>query len=325
MIYYIVYFFAKGEEWALRIIIDKILLLAIIMLVGFLAEKSGYIKGLRSATSQLLTRITLPLLVITTLSGQEKSVQAQNTAVAVFVFGLLFIFLLLLLGKFSTIPFGFNKKRNDVHTCLTAFGNTIFLGYPLLDAIWGQQAVFYAAFFSIANDLTAWTLGVLILSRSQGGKLDFRRLFNPTTLSYVVGALMFVFSLRLPGFLHEAASTVGSTTTVLSMLFLGATLASVRLREVIAGLSSVTIILLKMILVPLGAFYVMRWLIPALDLPVDMLVSSVVALMLAMPCQSVFAILAQECGGDTEYAATTICMTTAASLLTLPFVYTFMI
>ncbi len=307
------------------VIVEKILLLAIIMLVGFIAEKTGFCKGLRSATSQLLTRITLPLLVITTLSGQTRSAQTQNTAVAVFLFGLLFISVLLLLGKFSTIPFGFDKKRNDVHTCLTAFGNTIFLGYPLLDAIWGPQAVFYAAFFSIANDLTAWTVGVLILSRSKNGKLDFRRLFNPTTLSYVIGALMFAFSLRLPGILHETATTIGSTTTVLSMLFLGATLASVRLRELIAGLSSVTIVLIKMILVPLGAFFAIRWLIPALQLPVDALIAAVVALELAMPCQSVFAILAQECGGDTEYAATTICLTTAASLLTLPFVYTFMI
>ncbi len=309
----------------LGVIVDKILLLAIIMLVGFIAEKTGFVKGLRNITSQLLTRITLPLLVITTLSGQTKSVQTQNTAIAVFIFGVLFVCILLALGKFSTIPFGFDKKRSDVHTCLTAFGNTIFLGYPILGAIWGEQAVFYAAFFSIANDLMAWTIGVLILSRSKNGKINFRRLLNPTTLSYVIGALMFIFSLRLPSHLHQAASTIGSTTTVLSMLFLGATLASVRLRELIAGLSSITIILIKMILVPVGAFYAVRWLIPVLDLPVDLLVSSVVAIELAMPCQSVFAILAQECGGDTEYAATTICMTTAASLVTLPFIYTFMI
>lgn len=309
----------------MNVIVDKILLLAIIMVIGFIAEKTGFVKGLRSATSQLLTHITLPLLVITTLSGQSRSPQTQNTAIAVFVFGILFVCILLLIGRFSTIPFGFDKKKGDVHTCLTAFGNTIFLGYPLLDALWGSQAVFYAAFFSIANDLAAWTIGVLIMSRSKNGKINFRRLCNPTTLSYVVGALMFIFSFRLPGVLHEAASTIGSTTTVLSMLFLGATLASVRLRELIASLSAVTIILIKMILVPIGAFYALHWLIPALDIPVDMLLVPVLCLELAMPCQSVFAILAQECGGDTEYAATTICLTTAASLLTLPFIYTFMI
>ncbi len=307
------------------IVVDKILLLALLMLVGFVAEKTGFVKGLRGATSQLLTRITLPLLVITTLSGQARNAQTQNTAIAVFVFGLAFVAILLFLGKLSGIPLRFPKKRRDVHTCLTAFGNTIFLGYPLLEAVLGKEAVFYAAFFSIANDLTAWTLGVLILSRSKDGKMNFRRLLNPTTLSYVVGALMFAFSLRLPPLLHEAASTIGSTTTVLSMLFLGATLASVRARELFAGLSSITIIILKMLLVPLGAFYALHWLIPTLGLPVDMLLIPVLTLEIAMPCQSVFAILAQECGGDTEYAATAICLTTAASLVTLPLIYTFMI
>lgn len=307
------------------IVVNKILFLGVMMLIGLLAEKTGYVKGLRNASSQLLTRITLPLLVITTLSGQTKNAQTQNTALAVFIFGLLFVAILLLIGKFSTIPFGFDKKRRDVHTCLTAFGNTIFLGYPLLTAIWGEQAVFYAAFFSIANDLTAWTVGILIMSRSKNGKMNFKRLFNPTTLSYVIGALMFIFGLRLPPLLHDTAASIGSCTTVLSMLFLGATLASVRFRELIASLSSVTIVLTKMILVPLAALYALRWLIPAASLPVDMLIIPVLVMEIAMPCQSVFAILAQECGGDTEYAATTICLTTAASLFTLPLIYTFLI
>lgn len=309
----------------MQIIVSKILFLGLIMLAGFLAEKTGYIKNLRAHISPLLTRITLPLLVITTLSGQERNVETQNTALAVFILGLLFVCILLFLGSFSTVPFGFPKKRKDVHVCLTAFGNTIFLGYPLLEAIWGPQAVFYAAFFSIANDLTAWSLGVLILSRAKDGRMDLKKLLNPTTLSYVLGAFMFIFSVRLPAPVHEAAKSVGSTTTVLSMLFLGAALASVRLRELVAGLSSVTIILIKMILVPIGAFHLLSWLLPALEIPIDMLAISVLCIELAMPCQSVFAILAQEFGGDTEYAATAICMTTAASLVTLPFIYTFLI
>ncbi|MDD6307855.1 MAG: AEC family transporter [Clostridia bacterium] len=303
-------------------IASKIIFLGVIMAIGFLSEKTGFTKGLSSAVSQVLTRITLPLLVITTLSGQVRSAETWHTAVAVFIFGLLFVFLLLFLGKISAIPFHFNKKRADVHICLTSFGNTIFLAYPLLRVLWGETAVFYAAFFSIANDLAAWTIGVLILSHGKNGRIDFRRLINPTTLSYVIGAVMFAFSLRLPPFLHEAAAEIGSTTTVLSMLFLGAVLAGMRFRELFEGLSSITIIVIKMIGVPIAAFYFLRWLIPALDLPIHTLVPYILAMELAMPCQSVFAILSREYGGDTDYAATAICLTTAASLVTLPFVYT---
>lgn len=307
------------------IVVSKILLLSIVMLIGFLTAKTGYIKGLKSATSTLITRITLPLLVITTLSGQTKSAETQNTALCVFILGIVFVAILLALGKCSTLLFRFDRKKSNVHTCLTAFGNTIFLGYPLLEAVWGPTAVFYAAFFSIANDLAAWTIGVLILCRGGKGKVDLGRLLNPATLSYVVGAVMFIMSVRLPAALHTAASTIGNTTMVLSMLFLGATLAEVRFRELLQGFSSITIVIIKMLLVPIGAFYALRWLIPVLGLSVDMLVIPIVCVELAMPCQSVFAILSQEFGGDTDYAATAICLTTAASLLTLPFVYTFIL
>ncbi len=318
-------YFFEGKWRGLDIVVSKILLLAIVMLVGFLAAKTGYIKGLKNATSTLITRITLPLLVITTLSGQAKNVETQNTALCVFILGIVFVAILLLLGKFSTVLFRFDKKKSDVHTCLTAFGNTIFLGYPLLEAIWGPTAVFYAAFFSIANDLAAWTIGVLILCRGGKGTLDLKRLLNPATLSYVIGAIMFMMSVRMPGVIHDAAATVGNTTMVLSMLFLGATLAGVRFRELLAGFSSVTIVIIKMLLVPIGAFYALRWLMPALALPVDMLIIPIVCVELAMPCQSVFAILSQEFGGDTDYAATAICLTTAASLFTLPFICSFIL
>lgn len=309
----------------LRVIFEKILWLFLIMLVGLIAEKTGLIKGLKNMTSQLLTRITLPLLVITTLSNQAKNTETATTAMAVFVLGAVSVGILLFLGKLSAAPFRFSNKRANVHTCLTAFGNTIFLAYPLLDALWGQEAVFYAAFFTIANDLAAWTIGVLILSRTKNGKINFRRLLNPTTLSYFLGAFMFIFSLRLPPLLHDAAASIGGTTTVLSMLFLGAALASVKLRALFEALSSITIILIKMIIMPLGALFLLRWLIPALELPIHALAPSVIAMQIAMPCQSVFAVLAQEYGGDAEYAATAICITTGASLVTLPFIYTFMI
>ncbi len=309
----------------MSVILEKIVWLFVIMLVGLIADKTGLVKNLKGATSQLLTRITLPLLVITTLSGQVKTAETQNTAIAIFVLGILFVGILLFLGSVSAAPFRFGNKRKNVHTCLTAFGNTIFLAYPLLEALWGPEAVFYAAFFTIANDLTAWTVGVLILSRTKNGKFNFQRLLNPTTLSYLIGAFMFIFSLRLPDFLHEAASSIGNTTTVLSMLFLGASLASVKPAALLSSLSAITIILIKMILMPLGALFALRWLLPSLELPMDAILPSVVAMQIAMPCQSVFAVLTEEFGGDTEYAATAICITTAASLVTLPFIYTFMI
>ena len=300
----------------MQIVIGKIMLLAIVMLVGFFGAKTGYIKGLKNATSSL----------ITPLSGQAKDGETETTALAVFILGLVFVALFLSLGRLSTFLFRFDKKKADVHTCLTAFGNTIFLGYPLLEAIWGTKAVFYAAFFSIANDLAAWTIGVLILTRGgKGGRVNLKRLVNPATLSYVVGAIMFMLGLRLPPVLHDAASSIGGCTMVLSMLFLGATLADVRIGKILAGLSSITIVIIKMLLVPLGAFYALRWLMPALDIPVDMLIIPIVCVEAAMPCQSVFAILADEFGGDTDYAATAICLTTAASLVTLPFICNFIL
>lgn len=307
----------------MSLIVSKITMLALIMAAGFIAEKTGYAKGIGEASSKLLTRITMPLLVITTLSGQVRNAKTGTTAAAVFVSAVIIVFILMLLGRISAIPFNFDNKKRDVHMCLTAFGNTIFLAYPLIRELWGDTALFYAAFFSIANDLIAWTVGIMVLSR-KGGRVNLKRLLNPVTLSYIMGAVMFCAGLKLPGLIHNAATDVGGCTTVLSMLFLGVTLAKVKVKELFKGLSSVTIILIKMLGAPIAVFWLLKAVLPRLPFGIDSIIIVVIAMEVAMPCQTVFAIVANECGSDTDYATTAISITTAASLVTLPFIYSFL-
>lgn len=307
----------------MEIIQDKILMLAVMMVLGYAAEKSGYVRGIAASVSKAITRITLPLLVISTLSGQGFNPETARGAGITAAFALAVVIVLLISGRLCAILFRFGDKRRDVHTCLSSFGNVMFLGYPLIGGVFGDRGIFYAAFYALVNDCMLWTLGILILSRRSGGKPDFKKLVNPNTMSFVIGVGMFFAGLRLPGVMHDAASMIGSATIPLSMLFIGSTLASVSMRRVLNNLTCLSVVVLKMVIAPVFAFYILNFITGAVNMQIESMVVPIIIMQIAMPCQTVFAIVAREYDSDTEYAASCIFVTTLLSLVTLPAVYHF--
>lgn len=303
------------------IIQDRIFMLACLILIGYVAEKTGYLKNIAQTISKIITRITLPLLVITTLSAQGFDAYTAGGAgitalVAAVVIGVMLVF-----GHIISRVLRLGKEKADVHTCLSAFGNVIFIGYSLIGAIYGERGIFYAAFYALVNDCMLWTLGVLIISRESGSRLDFKKLVNPSTISFTIGLVMYFFGLKLPGVVGEAASAVASTTVPLSMIFIGSTLAAINLKSMGGDLACLLLAVQKMVLAPVIAYFILAGLNLVFHISVESMVVPIIVLEAAMPCQTVFAIMISEYKSDTQYAALCIFVTTILSLITLPVVY----
>jgi predicted permease len=305
----------------LEIIRDKIFMLALLILFGYIAEKTGYVKNISESISKVITKITLPLLVITTLSSQGFDTYTARGAGIAAGMALTVIIILLVLGYVVSRLMKLDKKRGDVHACLSAFGNVMFLGYPLIGAVFGERGIFYAAFYALVNDLVLWTAGVLFISRQSKSGIDWKKLVNPNSLSFAVGLIMYFFNLKIEGPAGDAASVAAAATTPLSMFFIGSTLAAVRLRNFHKNLASIGVAVQKMMIAPLLAYFILAGLSSVFHLGAEEMVIPVIILQAAMPCQTVFAIIAAEYNSDKEYAAVCIFVTTLLSLLTLPIVY----
>ena len=111
--------------------------------------------------------------------------------------------------------------KRQIHTCMSAFGNVIFLGYPLITALYGAEGLFYAIIYALVNDSFVWTLCVYLMGKESGNrtKSPVKNLINPNTVSFVIAIPMLCLGLKLPGLIHDALASVGSLTTYLSMLF----------------------------------------------------------------------------------------------------------
>ncbi len=305
-----------------EVVARQITMLAIIMLIGFIGVKTKYLNpDLKGSISKLILCITLPLLNITAITGQTLRPDMLKNAALLILIELCAIAILLLVGTLVAKLFRLPPATKTIHTCMSAFGNVIFLGYPLITALYGQEGLFYAIVYALINDGIVWTIGVYLIAKSTGtnSKSSLKKLINPNTIAFTIALIMLACGLRLPNMLHETLSSVGSMTTCLSMLFIGITLGTIDLKGIYKRFSVYFIVLFKMLLVPLLLVFLLS------RLPLDRTLLGVLILEAAMPVQTILTVVANDFGSDYRYATECVFITTLLSLITLPGMYWLML
>lgn len=302
-------------------VIETILVLGVAMLVGFVCVKSGYISNeVRESLSKIIVKVTFPVLVVTTMTKIELDSTKIVNSVTILIISFIVLGFLLLCGLATAKLFKMEDNRAKLHMCMNCFGNVVFVAYPLIQAIYGDEGVFYAALFSFANDCYLWTVGIYNISSKKGSGgfgQNIKKLINPGTIAVVTALAMLALNLRFGGILKQSLEGIGGITSYLSMLFLGGTLALVDFRNIYKRISLYIILLLKMILVPILLAVILKY------IGIDDTVLGVAVLQTAMPVSTVLTILAEEYKCDSIYCAEGSFITTVACVATLPAVYWF--
>ena len=303
----------------MSVIIRPIAMLFIAIFIGFFSVKVGYLKEeIRKIISTIIVKITLPLMIITSL--MEKDITGDTAGNVLLAAGsaVIVMTVLGLLGYGTAMLFCLKEPTKTLHAVLSGGGNVGFLGYPVVAAVFGEEALFYAVIYGMVNDAIFWTVGVYLINRSGGklvGKEAFKKLLNPSTISFFIGFPLLFLGVKLPPLIHETFAGIGNLTTYLSMLFIGMTLATIDIRKIYKRTSMLAPALIKMVIVPILTAMLFA------KLGVGYLAIGAIVLEIAMPAQTVTSIVANEAGSDEAYAAEYIFFSTVLSLITLPFVY----
>ncbi len=303
----------------LLVIVEKIGYIGIMILIGFLCEKTGFVKNITNSVSGIIKNVTLPCLLLTSLiSNTLDASKAKNGALIVGI-GLCAIVVMMLLGNLWGRLLKLDDGKRGIQIAMGSFGNVAFLGYPLIQALLGDEGLLYAVFYNLVNDGLLWSFGLSAISGEKGIK-KLKNMLNICTLSFAVGLVMLITGLKLPGILHESLASVGSATTPLSMLFIGATMARA---DVISALKRPAVYLLtltKMVFMPLVIIGVLGIFLKGV---MNITAMMTLILQIAMPAQTMVAILAKEYDLDSKYAVEVIFITTVFALVSLPVIYQF--
>lgn len=308
----------------MQVIVEQILILAVTGLIGWGAFRlKAFTQEDAEGLVKVILKITLPLLIFTTFAGTQLN--AEMIAAFPFVFGAAFVSVavLFLLSQWSAKLQKLDRENTALHKTSTMFGNVAFLGYPLLNAVFpGGEGLIYATIFQLGHDGLMWTWGIFILNNGaqQKSSQSWRHMINPTTIAFLAGVLFLVLKIKIPPILFEPLSGLGHTTIYLSMVYVGAVLATVKVKALLTNARSYIVSLNKLIVGPLivlCCFYVLRR--AGVYIPFTAMGAAI--MQSATPCMIIISILAKELKLNAKQSVENIFISSILSMATLPFIY----
>jgi len=270
--------------------------------------------------SKVIFNISLPLMLFTNFLKLDATPRLiMNSFIVLSVSGFVILFMLFAGWGVSRI-FGIKGREAAVFKAHSMFGNTIFLGFPLITALYGAEGLLYASMFQLVSTIIMWTVGVVVLTYGGGTswKKSIAKVLNPNTIATLAGLIFFIFSVKLPAVFMKPLSELGAANTWLSMLYIGAMLVLADVGGLLGKKSLYILSINRLILVPVILVCIFALFSANSALAPDKLVSSVIILEASMPCMASIVIMARELGADDRQAVGNVFVSTIISIATLP-------
>lgn len=300
---------------AALIVLEKMVMLVLLMLVGFACARAGWIDSVFSQkASRLVMNVFIVGLIISSAAKTEASLSHTQLALAVVVIFLVF-FLGGALGWLTARLLRMRNRDGDVVFLSVFFMNNVFIGFPLVEALFGETAIFYASLSNIPFNLLLYSVGVARLRGGEGrGKINLRDVLTPPMAATLIAVILFLFRLPLPGLVLDTLSTLGAATVPMSMLVVGTSLSQVPIRKALTDVRAYVASFSKLILCP-----ILTWALVCLVLPPELeTVRSVFILISACPSAAMITILSVRFGADDLLASKINFLSTVLCAVTLP-------
>ena len=285
----------------------QVMTLFLLIIAGYFAARKNILddRGLRGLNTLVLT-FAQPALIL-------HKMQMPTTPQLLIELAWVFVLTCATIGVAGVIAFRLfireTPQRRATLTNLAMVSNCGFMGYPVITATMGEDALIYAVMFVTAFNLMSWTLGAFYYGGRKAMQ-PLKLLGNPTIWAVIGGMLLFLTGWRLPGFVNNALNMMGATTTPLAMFVIGARLISLRM-EHLKDVKLLMVCALRLLVFP-----AMILLLRFTPLP-EMVVSSVYQCT-AMPCAALTAMMAERYDCEKELASRGVALSTALSMATVP-------
>jgi malate permease and related proteins len=295
-------------------IIKSVISLFLIMLIGVYGSKKGIINSnVNKGLTDILLEIALPCMIITSFSfPYDEGVKANILKTFYYSFAVYII--IAILSHLLMLPIK-NEKKVILHFA-NIFTNTGYIGFPILNAIYGAEAVMYGSIFNMFFVVFLWTYGIMIfkgrVEKSDLVKEIFKALKNPSLIAVYIGIAMMIFNLKLPRVILESTNSIGSMTGPISMIIVGALSYRISIREHLKDWTIYYGTAVKLILIPVVLYFI------SLLIDDRSIVSNSVIILASMPAAAMTSIFADRFNIKRDYAAVIVVATTLLSILTLP-------
>ncbi|SKA66031.1 hypothetical protein SAMN02745213_01744 [Succinivibrio dextrinosolvens DSM 3072] len=286
--------------------------LFLLVIIGFCCNKLKYMDvDFNRKLSSLILNITAPFLILSSVMGDV--LPKPEDIPPVLTAGILSYALLYLISFITSKLICNDPEAIGSYRFMLIFGNINFIGFPVLAALFGTTAIFYAAVVTIPFNILIFMFGVPIITSGKG-KFNFkwRSLFSPCLCATYITIVIVYFQASVPREISSACSLVGSMTVPGSLLIIGSTLAGIPVLKMLVNIRMYLLTLIKLIVIPvlMCALYKLS--------PLDDKYADVLVILFGMPVASIGTMLCLKNNIDGSTMSEGTFLTTLFSVLSIP-------
>lgn len=269
----------------------------------------------QEVVSRLVVSVGLPAMIVHNIFTQFTREELLSSAVGILI-PVMSIAAGILVGLLAARAFKIPKARRGVFVCMVAFSNSVFIGVPVSLALFGEKAMPYALMYYIANTSIFWSWGYALMRGDSGQKaaFDMKKILPLPLATFLVSIALVLLGLQLPVFILDAARYIGNLVTPLSMIFTGMVLMRMLKGGKVRWQKGYWLMLIGRFLVAPGLLLLTAKFFPS----APELMRNALLIQAAMPVMAQTPIVAKASGGDEEYAAGGVALTTLCSLIAIP-------
>lgn len=317
---------------SISVVLEQMIIIMILIIVGiFLFRKKMLSEDTSRQLSGLIVNITNPAVLICSAFDDTPKVSHYELGIGLCVVLISYAVLLLsayLIPLILRVP---QPERYSYHM-LSVFGNVGFIGIPLVSAVLGSGALIFVSLNNLVYNILVYTYGISTLKKaavrqhsanssmpdstaeSSSSESLLHKLVNAGTVSALLTIIFYLGNFNVPAIISSSLTYAGRTTTFLSMLVLGVSVAQIAPKEIFSHPKLYAFTLIRLILLPVGFTLLLGLFMK------NALILNTTALMLAVPAGNMPLMLSKQLHVDESTISQGIILTTLLSLVTIPLV-----
>ena len=298
----------------IMIIINKMIQLFIMIIVGFIIGKTKLFENqFNNQLTQLVLNITMPCLIMSSVMSSINNIQLALKDILISTLFLVVILPIVAYICIKILPF---HQHQELYLFMMMYPNVGFMGFPLMQAIFGEKAILSTAIINLGFNLSLFTLGEYVMSYSKNKHSNFsmKSLLTPGVISSIGAIIIYIMHIKFPSLFVQPITLIGNMTTPLAMMIIGMTLSQYHVQTIINDYKVYFFTLFIDLLLPM-IFY------PAFNIFINnQMIKGISLIILAMPVANGAVLFAKKYNQDELLATKTVFISTLLSILTIPFI-----
>lgn len=304
------------------IVITKIINIFVLMGIGVILGKLKIIpKHANVYISRLVVLVGSPCLIFEAILRTELSRDIFQQTIEMVIGSIFFFIAGSILSLLVVKMFKFKKSKDaGIYMVLLSTINGGFMGFPLMQAAFGEDGLFLMVLGNIILNFYIYTYGVIVIKyvndeKSKIGREVFKSICNPCIVASALGLIFFFVGFNPLMFAMEPIRQVANITVPLSMISIGVSICDSHIREITKNKRLWCICLIKNIAWPALMFFAVIF------TAFEPLTKNVLILMAALPPAVSMGVLVKKLNKNAQLASEGIALSTLMGVITIPLVY----